>query len=143
MTEKHTAETALIKEKFSSLKTPEERYTLLIDLGRKLPPYPAELRTPDRIVSGCQSILYLSATLQDNKLFFSATSDALISAGLAALLIQAYSGSSPETILRNPPTFLQEIGIFASLSPNRSNGLAHIYLRMKQEALKTFLTTSP
>jgi cysteine desulfuration protein SufE len=140
MTLNFDSQIAAIKKKFTSLHSPEERYLLLIDLGRKLPPYPAELRTPDRQIPGCQSLLYLNASLKDGKIFFLAASDALISAGLAALLIEAYSGQTPETILRSPPAFLAEIGIFASLSPNRSNGLAHIYLRMKQEALKNFLT---
>lgn len=139
MAENHLLKIDSIKKKFSSLKNSEERYSLLIELGRKLPPYPSDLKTPDRIVAGCQSTLYLATHLIDGRLTFSAASDALISAGLAAILIEAYSNTTPETLLRNPPTFLQEIGIFASLSPSRSNGLAHIYLRMKQDALKTFL----
>ncbi len=142
MTTNFDSQITSIKEKFSSLQSPEERYSLIIELGRKLAPYPADLRTPDHLVSGCQSTLYLQVTLKDGKLFFNATADALISAGLAALLILAYNGLSPEAILRNPPTFLQELGIFASLSPNRSNGLAHIYLRMKQIALQRLVEIS-
>ena len=128
-----------VKKKFHSMTTPEEKYSYLIELGRALLPYPAPLRTPERIVAGCQSTLYLDARLEDGKIFFQAAADALISQGLAALLIQVYSGLSPQTLLLNPPTFLQELGIFASLSPHRSNGLASIYTRMKQEALKFLL----
>src|SRR3989344_3411241 len=124
-----------IKERFAAVSKPEERYDYLMELGRKLPAYPNELRTPERIVQGCQSILYLAAWLEGGWLHFAADSEALISKGLAALLIEAYSGLSPEEILLNPPVFLKELGLFASLSPNRSNGLLHIYLRMKQEAL--------
>ena len=70
---------------------------------------------------------------------FEAEADALISAGLAALLTQVYSGETPETILKCPPTYLDEIGISASLTPNRANGLYSIHLRMKQEALKLLM----
>jgi cysteine desulfuration protein SufE len=128
----------LIKKKFSSLTSPDERYSYLIELGRSLPAYPIGLQTPEHQVSGCQSTLYLSAELQNGTLFFKAQSNSLISAGLAALLIAAYNGQTPEAILKNPPHFLQELGIFASLSPNRSSGLAHIYLKMKNLSLKSF-----
>jgi cysteine desulfuration protein SufE len=127
-----------IKKKFTPL-TQEERYHLLMDMGRELPPFPDLLKTPDRIVRGCQSTLYLNTTTQNGKIFFEVHSDALISAGLAALLIAAYSGESAETILKCPPDFIAELGITASLSLNRSNGLAHIHLRMKQEALKSLI----
>lgn len=128
-----------IRQKFLSLPSAEARYSALIELGKALKPYPESLKTADRIVKGCQSTLYLAASLEEGKIFFSASSDALISAGLAALLLSVYNGESPETILTCPPTFLSEIGIMASLSLNRSNGLAHIHLRMKQLALQ-FLT---
>jgi cysteine desulfuration protein SufE len=126
---------AALKKIFEKLSTPESRYTYLIDLGRTLPPYPAHLRTPDHIVPGCQSTLYLAATLQNDRLLFSAQSDALISAGLAALLLSIYSDATPKEILTTPPTFLQELNLFASLSPSRSNGLASIYRRVQQLAL--------
>lgn len=122
-------------KKFFAPQSTEERYKTLIEMGRKLPPYPEQHKTVDRIVPGCQSTLYLRATLKDGKLFFEAHSDALISAGLAALLINVYSGETPETILKCPPSFIQELGINSSLSLNRSNGLANIHLKMKQQAL--------
>lgn len=127
-----------IKNTFTSL-TPEQRYNALIEMGRNLPPYPNEWKTPDRVVRGCQSTLYLNSALENGTLIFTASADALISAGLAALLIAVYSGETPDTILKCPPDFLQELGIVASLSPNRSSGLAHIHLRMKQEALKALV----
>lgn len=127
-----------IKAKFSLYSSPEERYAGLIEMGRRLPPFPEIYKTPEKIVRGCQSTLYLHARLKEGKIFFEAHSEALISAGLAALLIAAYSGLSPEEVLKCPPDFLSEIGIAGSLSPNRSNGLAHIHLRMKQEALSCF-----
>ncbi|MBX7067470.1 MAG: SufE family protein [Parachlamydiales bacterium] len=127
-----------IKKTFAPL-SPEKRYQELIRMGQNLAAYPNELKTPDRIVRGCQSTLYLSCKFENGKCFFQTDSDALISKGLAALLIIAYSGEAPEIVLKCPPEFISELGIAASLSPMRSNGLAQIYLKMKQEALKTFL----
>lgn len=127
-----------LKKKFTSLSV-EARYQELMEMGKNLPPFPHELKTSDHIVQGCQSILYLTLKFEGGKCFFEADADALISKGLAALLIAVYSGESPETILKCPPDFIGELGIGASLSPMRSNGLAQIYLRMKQEALKTFI----
>jgi cysteine desulfuration protein SufE len=124
-----------IKNIFINQST-QERYQTLIEMGRKLPPLPDALKTTDRIVPGCQSTLYLYTILQDGKLFFQAHADALISAGLAALLVGVYSGETPETILKSPPDFIKELGISSSLSPNRSNGLSSIYFRMKQESVK-------
>ena len=124
-----------LKKKFSGLNKQEDRYTYIIELGRSLPRLHQEFKTEDRIIPGCQSTLYLHTTYNDGKLFFSAGCDALISLGLAALLISVYSGCSPKTILLNPPAFLHELGIFASLSPSRSNGLASIYGQIKKEAL--------
>jgi cysteine desulfuration protein SufE len=132
---------AFIKKTLLSLNEGEERYAYLIELGRKAKAYPADLQQVSNIVSGCQSILYLHAQYQEGKLFFIAHSEALISAGLAALLISLYNGSTPEIILTNPPLFLQEIGLLASLSPSRSNGFASIYLRMQQEAMKKIVKT--
>ena len=83
--------------------------------------------------------MHLLTSKEEGKLYFQAESDALISKGLAALLIAVYSGESPEAILKCPPSYLEEIGITASLTPNRANGLYSIHLRMKQEALKALI----
>ncbi len=138
MSETYQKKCEEIQKKFSPL-TPDGRYQELIEMGRRLPPFPQEFKTKDRIVHGCQSTLYLDMAFIDGKCFFQADADALISKGLAALLIAAYSGETPETILKCPPEFIRELGIGASLSPSRSNGLAQIHLKMKQEALKILL----
>jgi cysteine desulfuration protein SufE len=83
--------------------------------------------------------MYLEATLQSSKLFLNADSEALISKGLAALLIKAYSGETPDTIAHCPPVFIKEIGLQNALSPARSNGLASLYHKIRQEALKYIL----
>lgn len=121
-----------IKNKFDSCLSLEEKYHLIIRLGEALPPLNPESHLEENLVRGCQSKLYLDAVLRDGKMFFFAHSDALISAGLAALLIEIYSGETMERILTSPPNFLHTLGIHASLSPSRSNGLSQIYLKMKQ-----------
>lgn len=128
-----------IKNLFQNCHTLEERYEKIIELGRNLSPMSPEYKIEKNVVKGCQSIVYLYCECKDDKLYYQASSDALISSGLAALLIRAYNGESPETILQCKPTFLEDLHIYASLSPGRSNGLANMYLRMQKEAIK-FLT---
>jgi cysteine desulfuration protein SufE len=124
---------------FSTYTTPEERYQKIIQLGKQQPPLPSVLKIPENLVNGCQSRMYLHAREEEGKIYFASESDALISSGLAALLILVYSGESAETILRCPPTYLITLGMDTSLSPSRANGLHSIHLRMKQEALKTLM----
>lgn len=128
-----------IKEEFLTCLTQEAKYAKIIELGRELPKLAEEHKIASNLVKGCQSQMYLHAYLTENKVVFEAEADALISAGLASLLIKIYSGESPETILKCPPTFLEEIGISASLSPNRANGLYSLHLQMKQEALRLLM----
>lgn len=128
-----------VKALFASCKSEEERYKKIIELGRQLKPLDTQHKTPENIVPGCQSIMFLRAYLEGEKVVFEVNSDALISLGLAVLLLKVYSGESSEVILKCPPTYLEELGISASLTPSRSNGLYSIHLRMKQEALKLLL----
>jgi len=128
-----------VKDLFIACSTEEKKYEKIIELGRQLPSLPPEDQIPENFVSGCQSTMYLKSRLEDGKVRFSASSDALISAGLAAILMLVYDGETPEAILKCPPAYLEELGINASLTPNRANGLYSIYLRMKQDALKLYM----
>ncbi|MBS0648779.1 MAG: SufE family protein [Verrucomicrobia bacterium] len=125
-----------LKKTFGSCSTPEARYQKIIELGRQLPSFNPAARIPANLVPGCQSVMYLESNLQGDKLIFNADSDALISKGLAALLIAIYSDELAEVVALCPPTFIQEIGLQTALSPARSNGLASLYHKMRQEALK-------
>lgn len=125
---------------FSSCNSEDEKYKKIIEMGKKLPPLGSQYKIPENIVKGCQSVMYLRSTIENSKMHFEAASEALISAGLAALLIYVYDGESPETILTCPPAFLEDLGISASLTPSRASGLYSVHLRMKQDALK-FLTS--
>lgn len=131
-----------LKQRFSGCETPHQKYEKIIEFGRELPAYPAEYKTSDCLVKGCQGIMYLHTQLKDGKIFFEAHSDALISAGLAALLLAIYNGEPPEAVLACPPKVLEELGIHGSLSPGRSNGLSSLLQRMKQDALN-FLINPP
>jgi cysteine desulfuration protein SufE len=128
-----------IKALFASCPNEEAKYAKIIELGRAQPPLSPIHKTPENIVKGCQSVMYMRSWKENESIFFHAESDALISSGLASILIQVYSGETPETILKCPPTYLEELGISASLSPSRANGLYSIHLRMKQDALKHLL----
>lgn len=125
-----------IKEIFLACPTEEAKYAKIIEMGRQQNPLAATYKVPENLVKGCQSQMYLHSYLSEDKMIFETESDALISAGLAALLVQVYSGETPEVILKCPPTYLDEIGISVSLTPNRASGLYSMHLRMKQEALK-------
>lgn len=128
-----------MKQLFASCSTEESKYEKIIAMGRQQSALPTAEKIPANIVKGCQSTVYLATKVREGKVFFAAESDALISAGLAAILIQVYSGESPEAILKCPPSYLEELGISTSLTPNRANGLYSIHLRMKQEALQAIL----
>lgn len=127
---------ANLKRKFSSCSSARHRYEKIIELGREAPPLADYHKVSQALVAGCQSQLYLRVYLQEDLIFFEAQADALIANGLAALLLEVYSGLTPEIVLKCPPTYLQELEIPASLTPSRANGLASLYLRMKQEALR-------
>ncbi|MBI3508136.1 MAG: SufE family protein [Chlamydiia bacterium] len=135
MSETFSKKVEAIQKIFQDLNA-ESRYKAMIEMGRKLTLLPPTQKIFANIVPGCQSILYLYSELREGKIYFHAFSEALISAGMAAILVQAYSGETPETILKISPDFLKTIGIEGSLTPNRSHGLYHIHLRMKQDALK-------
>ncbi|MDF2549745.1 MAG: putative sufE-like protein, partial [Chlamydiales bacterium] len=111
----------------------------IIALGRETPKLALDYQTEENLVRGCQSVMHLYSTLSEGKMHFEASSDALISFGLAVLLIKVYSGETPETVLKCPPTYLTELGIANSLTPNRANGLYSIHLKMKQDALKKLM----
>ncbi|MHB8678810.1 MAG: SufE family protein [Rudaea sp.] len=111
-----------------------ERYQYLIDLGRKLPPLPEELKTEAHKVSGCQSQVWLVPGGDAQRLTFQAISDSAIVSGLIALLLRVYSGRSAQEIIDTPPRFIEAIGLAQHLSPTRSNGLTAMLARIKDYA---------
>ena len=127
------AQDAIIDE-FSFFGDWTERYQYLIDLGRKLAPFPEEWKTEAHKVHGCQSQVWLVASGDANRLDFAATSDSAIVTGLIALLLRVYSGRSAAAIVETEPRFVDSIGLAKHLSPTRSNGLAAMLQTIKQHA---------
>lgn len=112
-----------IVEEFSDLIEWEDKYSLLIKMGKELGELDAEIKIDKNKISGCQSQVWMHAKLEDGKMQIVGDSDAMIVKGLVALLIKVYSNQKPEDILSSPPKFLNEIGIDKHLSPTRKNGL--------------------
>ncbi len=111
-----------------------DRYQYLIDLGRRLPEFPEELRTEENRIRGCQSQVWFVATVNDGRLDFQAISDAAIVSGLIALLLRLYSGRRPQDILDTPPDFVAALQLESHLSPTRSNGLASMLKAVRRFA---------
>lgn len=100
-----------------------DRYQYIIELGRKLPPFPKEWANDAHRVPGCQSQVWLEAKDMGDALFLAGASDAAIVSGLVALLLRVYSGRSRAEILQTDPGFLRELGLVQALSTNRGNGV--------------------
>jgi cysteine desulfuration protein SufE len=105
-----------------------ERYEYVIDLGKQLPEFPAQWKTEENRIHGCQSQVWLNMTMRDSVMHIDGTSDAAIVSGLVAIVLRVYSDQSPQDILDAKPDFIAEIGFTDHLSPTRSNGL-HAMLR--------------
>lgn len=124
-----------IVRQFNLLGDWPERYMYIIKLGQKLDPIGEEKKVDENLVRGCQSQVWLVTDLVDDKVNFYADSDAAITKGLVALLVQFYSGESPDVILNTTPAFIKQIGMEDHLSPTRSNGLASMVKQMKIYAM--------
>jgi len=115
---------AAIAEEFGFFSDWSERYQYLIDLGRKLPDFPEELKTEEHRLQGCQSMVWIVARGDASRLDFQAVSDSAIVSGLVFLALRVYSGRSAAEILASEPDYIAAIGLAKHLSPTRSNGLA-------------------
>jgi cysteine desulfuration protein SufE len=108
-----------------------DRYQFIIELGRKLPPYPAAWQDEAHQVKGCQSQVWLATEEEGEKLYFAGASDAAIVSGLVALVLRVYSGRTAAEILATSPQFLKDLGLIAALSTNRGNGVAAMAERIQ------------
>ena len=112
-----------IRDEFAFFGDWSERYQYLIDLGRKLPPFPDEWKTEENRLQGCQSMVWIVASGSADRLDFQAISDSAIVSGLIYLALRVYSGRSAKEILATEPDYIAGIGLAKHLSPTRSNGL--------------------
>ncbi len=108
---------------FSMLDDWMDRYSLLIDLGNSCPLIDDKYRNDNYLINGCQSRVWLHAEKRDDRLFFTADSDAVITKGIINLLIKVFSGQKPADIINADMSFIDKIGLREHLSPTRSNGL--------------------
>ena len=125
---------AAIAEEFALFGDWSERYQYLIDLGRKLPPLPEDTRVEANRLHGCQSMVWITASGDAQRLDFQAASDSTIVSGLIYLALRVYSGRSAEEILATDPDYIASIGLARHLSPTRSNGLAALLQFIRDRA---------
>ena len=124
-----------IIEEFSMVDDWMDKYQMLIELGNSLEPLDEKYKTPQNIIEGCQSRVWLQADYNDGISQFSGESDAVIVKGLVSLLIQVLSDHTPDEILNCDLYFIEKIGLREHLSPTRSNGLLSMVKQMKVYAL--------
>ena len=124
-----------IAETFEGLDDWEDRYRLVIDLGRQLEPLDDEFKCEQYRVKGCQSQVWIHSRFEDGRVYFEADSDAAITKGIIALLLRIASGAPAEEIMHWNPDFLEEIGLQQHLSMSRANGLYSMFKQIKLDAL--------
>jgi cysteine desulfuration protein SufE len=124
-----------IIEEFALFDDWMQRYEYMIDLGKSLPLIDPKYKTDNHIIKGCQSKVWVHADMEDDKVIFTADSDAIITKGIIAILIRAFSNHSPQEILDADTTFIDQIGLKEHLSPTRANGLVSMIKQLKLYAL--------
>jgi cysteine desulfuration protein SufE len=124
-----------IVEDFALFDDWTEKYQYIIELGQQLPAMTDALKTEDRKIKGCQSSVWLSASMQDGKVWFEADSDSTFVKGEIALLLRVLSGQAPEDVLKSELSFIDKIGLRQHLAMTRANGLAAMIKQIKLYAL--------
>ena len=124
-----------IVEEFSMFEDWIQRYEYMIELGKSLPLIDPQFKTDDYIIKGCQSKVWVHADLEDDKLVFTADSDAIITKGIIAILIRVFSHQHPDAILDAGTEFIDKIGLKEHLSPTRANGLVSMIKQLKLYAI--------
>jgi len=112
-----------IIDEFSMFEDWMERYEYIIDLGKSLPLISDAFKLDENLIKGCQSKVWLYSSLNEDKVEFTADSDAILTKGIVALLLRVYSNQKPQAILDADTSFIDEIGLKEHLSPTRANGL--------------------
>lgn len=134
MSQVHEKVQALIRD-FSRIPDWEDRYRKIIEIGKQLPGLPDSKKTEESKIKGCQSQVWLHASLEGDRVILDADSDAVLVRGLVALLLQVYSGGTPTEILNESPDFLKDLGFDGNLSPSRANGLHSMVKQIRNFAI--------
>lgn len=124
-----------IIDEFSMFDDWDERYQYIIDLGKSLPIIDSKYKTDEYLIRGCQSKVWLNAQQKENKIVFTADSDAILTKGIIAIMIRVFSDQNPKDILEASTDFVDEIGLKEHLSPTRANGLVSMIKQIKMYAL--------
>lgn len=134
MTEINQIQDEIIDE-FADMDDWMDRYAYIIEMGNALETLDEELKTPDNLIEGCQSRLWLDAQYSDGVVTYRADSDAIIVKGIVAMLIRVLSGQKPQDIVDANLYFIERIGLRDHLSPTRSNGLVSMLKQMRAYAM--------
>jgi len=124
-----------IIDEFSMFDDWMQRYEYMIDLGKSLPLIHDSNKIEENLIKGCQSKVWLHAELKNDKITYTADSDAIITKGIIAILLRVFSNQKPEKILAANTNFVDEIGLKDHLSPTRANGLVSMIKQIKIYAL--------
>ena len=132
-----------LAEKLNSTPDARKRYEYVLWLAKKLPAMEQELQTEDRRVQGCVSQVFIHSSLDNGVLHWQGASDALITKGLLALLIQGLDGLTPAEVMAVDPAFIAATGLQASLTPSRANGFLNILRMMQAQASRLVGNAAP
>jgi len=124
-----------IIEEFAMFDDWMDRYEYMIELGKSLPLIDEKYKVKENLIKGCQSKVWVHAEMNDEKISFTADSDAIITKGIVAILIRAFSNQHPKDILDADTQFIDEIGLKEHLSPTRANGLVSMIKQLKMYAI--------
>ena len=124
-----------IIDEFSMFEDWMERYEYIIDLGKSLPMINDSFKTDENLIVGCQSKVWLHSEIEEDKITFTADSDAILTKGIVALLLRVFNNQKPSDILKTDLFFVDEIGLKEHLSPTRANGLVSMIKQIKLYAL--------
>ena len=124
-----------IIEEFAMYEDWMQRYEYMIELGKSLPLIDEKYKTDDNLIKGCQSKVWVHAEMEGDKLVFTADSDAIITKGIIAILVRAFSNQHPKDIIDADTGFIDEIGLKEHLSPTRANGLVSMIKQLKMYAV--------
>jgi len=122
-------------DEFSMFDDWMDRYEYMIELGKSLPMIDRQYKKEENLIKGCQSKVWLHAEFQDNKIVYTADSDAIITKGIVSILIRTFTNQSPSEILSANTDFIDEIGLKEHLSPTRANGLVSMIKQIKLYAI--------
>jgi len=124
-----------IIDEFSMFEDWMERYEYIIDLGKSLPLIDEAYKLDENLIKGCQSKVWMYSEVENDKVVFTADSDAILTKGIVALLLRVFSEQTPKAILEADTTFIDEIGLKEHLSPTRANGLVSMIKQIKMYAI--------